>query len=277
MNAYATVDSLKSGSALDISGDERDARLRAMLESVSRQIDGYCFRHFYTLRATRLFDGCGAARLETPDLISVDEDGLRTDDDGDLAHETLWDAADYRLHPANAAPTAGLDGSRPHHAIIAVGRADGRRHFPRGLRSVRVSGEWGYRRAETPARETLQSAVDSAASVIVLTERADIEVGCTLLIDDEQIYALAARGNAVSVLRGVNGSAAAPHASGASIAIRAFPPPVREAAFTQAARLWSLPASETLQRVGGASRMPVSLDADIRRALSPYRRLMPAG
>ena len=48
MNAYVTLDILKSGAVLDIAGSEDDGRLLMLLESVSRQVDAYCNRHFFT-------------------------------------------------------------------------------------------------------------------------------------------------------------------------------------------------------------------------------------
>ena len=59
-NAYVSLDTLKSASVLDITGTGDDARLRILLENVSRQVDRHCNRHFFTLAATRKFDGAAA-------------------------------------------------------------------------------------------------------------------------------------------------------------------------------------------------------------------------
>ena len=51
-NAYAGLTTLKSAGVLNITGAGFDDRLLALLEDVSRQIDGYCNRHFYVLTTT---------------------------------------------------------------------------------------------------------------------------------------------------------------------------------------------------------------------------------
>ena len=66
MNAYVTLDILKSGAVLDIAGSEDDGRLLMLLESVSRQVDAYCNRHFFTLRGEMVFDGGRLERAANP-------------------------------------------------------------------------------------------------------------------------------------------------------------------------------------------------------------------
>jgi len=118
MNAYVSVDTLKSSGVLNITGSGDDTRLRSLVENVSRMVDRYCNRHFYILQATRKFDGNGTVRLLVPDLVSIDSSGLKTDDDRDRTFETTWAATDYLLAPSNADPTtAGNLESRPYTAI----------------------------------------------------------------------------------------------------------------------------------------------------------------
>ena len=141
-NSYVSLDALKGPSALNTS---EDGRLLALLEGVSRAIDRYCNRHFYVLNAARVFDGSGTERLLLPDLISVDTDGVRSDDNGDRTFETVWAAADYALLPPNADPgTAGNTQSRPYTSIEAARGA--RSAWPAGRRTVRIAGQWGWQR-----------------------------------------------------------------------------------------------------------------------------------
>ena len=90
-NSYVSLDVFKGEGVLNIVGDGGDARLLSLLESVSRLADRYCNRHFYVLEATRRFDGDGGKWLLLPDLVSIDDGGLRTDDDMDGVFETVWD------------------------------------------------------------------------------------------------------------------------------------------------------------------------------------------
>ena len=59
MNAYVSVDTLKSSGVLNITGSGDDSRLRGLVENISRVVDRCCNRHFYVLQATRRFDGDG--------------------------------------------------------------------------------------------------------------------------------------------------------------------------------------------------------------------------
>ena len=122
-NSYVSLDVFKGEGVLNIAGDGGDARMLSLLESVSRMVDRYCNRHFYVLEATRRFDGDGGARLLVPDLVSIDEGGLKTDDDLDGVFETTWEAGEYVLLPLNADPgSRGNAGSRPYTSVAVSGR-----------------------------------------------------------------------------------------------------------------------------------------------------------
>ena len=58
-NAYLDLTTLKSSGVLNITGAGLDSRLLPLLENVSRWIDDHCGRWFYSLTATRQFDGAG--------------------------------------------------------------------------------------------------------------------------------------------------------------------------------------------------------------------------
>lgn len=265
MNTYTTLDAVKSPSALDIQHDREDERILAVIEAVSRQIDGYCGRSFYVVNATRLFDcdgGDGSRMLFTPDLVSVDANGLATDDDGDGAFETVWPDADFELHPPNAAPAGGgrshWSGARPYYAV-RVASGSGRR-FPGGYRRTRIAGQWGFWRRLRTARETLSGAVDAERVEIAVSGRADVCAGHTLLVGSEQLYVRRVSApRTFQVERGVNGTTAAAHQSSDAILVFEYPAPVREAATIQTARTW---------RGEGAA-----LDVDLREMLGAYRRL----
>ncbi len=126
-----------------------DTRLRVVIEGVSRQIDAYCNRHFYVLAAIRIFDSAGGHELLTPDLVSIDANGLKTDDDKDRTFETTWAAADYLIEPPNADPTGGHDGSRPYSRLVVDTDAGNKTDWPAGRQTVQAIGQWGYWQTET--------------------------------------------------------------------------------------------------------------------------------
>ena len=270
MNAYVTLGLVKSGAVLDISGSEDDGRLLMLLESVSRQVDAYCNRHFFAHRAAMVFDGDGSTALRIPDLVSVDTDGLATDDDGDRLFEVAWDESDYLLHPANADPAGGHDLASPYTWVLTDTEAGARSGFPAGTRRLRIAGEWGYWRRLRPASESLSGALEAGDSEIDVSGGSDVEAGHTLLVGSEQIYVRGRTANKLDVLRGVNGTDAAAHTSGAGIGIYQYPGPVSEAVIIQASRLWKRKDSAFADASGFAGGM----DPDAVELLAPYRKIV---
>jgi hypothetical protein len=269
-NAYVSLDTLKSAGVLNITGAGDDKRLLQLIEAVSRLIDRYCNRHFYVLSATRRFDGDGSPTLLVPDLISVDANGLKTDDNRDRVYETTWAATDYLLLPSNADPaSSGNPQARPYTRIEADVDAGTKRAFPAGIRTVQLSGQWGWRRDLKRATETANAIADAATASVTVSSRTDVEAGHTILIDSEQMYVRSYSGNTLTVTRGVNGTTAASHSGGASIDIYEYPDPIVEAAVIQAARLWKRKDSA----FAAEGQAGAQLDRDVSAMLGPYRKL----
>lgn len=270
-NTYVTLDVLKGPSALNITGSGDDARLLAMAEGVSGLVDRYCNRHFYVVRATRLFDGSGT-KLLLPDLVRIDDGGVRSDDVGDGTFDTAWGEGDYVLLPANADPEGAGSMARPYTSIEVSGR--GARHaWPAGRGTVQIAGEWGWQRRLRRDGETSGAVADAETTEIGVgpstsSVRTDlgVAVGHTLLIDEEQLYVREARDGALVVDRGVNGTTATAHDSGAAVYVFEYPGPAVEATLLQAVRLWRLAGA------GGDSEGRAVLDADVRALLASYRK-----
>ena len=267
-NSYVSLDVFKGEGVLNIVGDGGDARMLSLLESVSRLVDRYCNRHFYVLEATRRFDGDGGTRLLLPDLVSIDEGGLRTDDDLDGGFETAWDVGEYLLLPLNADPSShGNPGSRPYTSVAVSGTVDGKSRWPVGAATVQIAGQWGWWRHLRRAVGTAERVADAAAPVVTVTDRAGIEAGVTLLVESEQMYVRSYSGTSLTVVRGVNGAAAAAHDAGAAVEVFEYPGPVVEAVILQASRLQ--------RRMAGAAGPPEGgggLDEDVRLLLGMYRK-----
>ena len=270
MNAYVTLDILKSAAVLDIAGSEDDERLLMLLESVSRQVDAYCNRHFFTLRRAMTLDGDGSTALRIPDLVSVDVGGLATDEDGDRVFEDIWDESDYLLYPSNADPVGGHDLSSPYTGVLVDTEAGDRGAFAAGVRRVRIAGEWGYWRRIRRASESVAASLDAESGDIEVGGGEDIGVGHTLLVGSEQIYVHSRHGDRLAALRGVNGTGAAAHATGAEIGIYRYPGPVTEAVIIQASRLWKRKDSAFVDATGFVG----GLDPDAVELLAPYRKIV---
>ncbi len=229
-NAYVTLDTLKGSGVLNITGSGDDARLLTLIEAVSRIIDHFCGRHFYSMKSAKRFDGDGSFSLLVPDLISVDAGGLKTDDNKDRSFETTWETTDFLLIPTNADPTNSDNPEARPYARIEVDRDAGTKaSFPVGRELVQITGEWGYRRHLARASETANAIADATTTSVTVSARTDVEPGHTLLVDSEQLYVKSYSGNTLTVARGVNGTAAASHGGGALIDIDRPPGPIVEA------------------------------------------------
>lgn len=238
MNAYATLDTLKSDSALDIDGTGDDTRLRILLETASREVDRLCGRHFYTLAATRKYDGDGGLKLLIDDLIAIDTSGLKTDDNKDRTFETTWATTDYLLRPSNADPTTRMNpGSKPYTSVEVDVDGGTEDVWTDGFETVQIAGQWGWWRHLKRASET---ATVSNATTTTLTASAatDVEVGHTLLLEDEQVYVTAISGTTYTIVRGVNGTTGAAHSAGTAIDIYEYPEPIAQVCILMASRLW---------------------------------------
>ena len=276
MNSYTTVETLRGPGVLDIREDRYDVRLRTLVESVSRQVDGYCNRHFFVLHAARTFDGDGSGTLRVPDLVSIVQGGLKTDDDRDRKFETSWKRADYILTPTNADPTGGHDASSPYTAIVVDAAAGGRTRFPAGVSTVRVSGSWGYRLRLSPAGELAED-VDDVQTLIPVASPHALGTGHTLEIGAEQVYVTRVSGDSLEVERGVNGTLPESHLGGDRLYVHRYPGPISEAVMLQVARLWRRRDASfaSAGRFPGDSRTTLTgLDPDVRQLIAPYRKLV---
>ena len=264
-NTYVTLEAVKGPPALNITGSGEDGRLMAVTEAASRLIDRHCNRNFYTTRATWRFDGTGTARLLLPDLVSVEDDGVRTDDGRDGTFGTAWDASEYVLLPRNADPEGAGAASRPYTSI-EVSRGGGRQAWPAGRGAVQIAGEWGWSRRTRREGETVGAVADAEAREVRVSSGSGASAGHTLLIGEEQLYVREVRGGALVVDRGVNGTEASAHEEGSAVYVFEYPGPVVEAALLQTVRLWRLTSG------GGDSGGRAVLDADVRAMLGSYRK-----
>ena len=264
-NTYLTLEELKGPSVLNITGSGDDVRLLGMAEGASRLIDRYCNRHFYAARATRRFDGSGGERLLVPDLVSVDDDGVRTDDGGDGTFGTTWDASYYVLLPANADPEGGGAASRPYTSI-EVARRGTKQVWPAGRSTVQIAGEWGWQRRVRREDETASAVADAASREVMVSSESGASAGHTLVINEEQLYVRESGGGALAVERGVNGTEPSAHDTGTAVYVFEYPGPVVEAALLQAVRLWRLTSG------AGDHAGRAVLDEDVRAMLGSYRK-----
>ena len=266
---YGDLTKLKDDSVLKdpAAGTDDDDELFELLLAVSDWVDGYCNRHFYPRVETLLFDGTGSDRLPVPDLVAVTE--LSESGDGGRGLRRAWEPGEYRLLPHNAAPL--LPWGRPYGALRALAERDG--GFASGEGNVRVSGTWGYRLFAEPSGATLAAEAAATAATLAVSDGKQFRIGQTVLLGGggnataaEQALVTGIDGTDLSVSRGLNGTTAAVHASGAAVGILRWPPSVERAALIQAARIWTRAADFEPFYVDA------DVDTDVRLLLEPYRK-----
>lgn len=135
-NGYTTLSTVRSVLGIPSTDTSNDALIEATVESVSRMIDNYTGRKFYSADGTYYYAPISIDEIYTDDLLSVTS--LKTDDDADGTFETTWAATDYQLLPFNAASEG-----RPYTRIETSGYGD--YSFPVNVkRSVQLIGSFGY-------------------------------------------------------------------------------------------------------------------------------------
>jgi len=278
-NSYVSLPTVRGTGALDLgTGTALDRRLLLLIEDVSRGVDRFSNRQFFILEEQRQYDGDGKDELLVSDLIAVGT--LEEDSNADGTFNTVWNAADYRLWPYNAAPTSSW--GRPYSKLVVNTASDGTQDiFQKGQRNYRVTGTWGYTNVTVDSGRNGSDTLDSTSTELVLTGGTNgtfIEVGHTLFLNDEQMYVTSASSGAtaVTVERGVNGSTATAHPT-SDVNVVQYPGPITEAVIMQTSRLCKRKDSAFATEIGfpesGQMMVFRGLDPDVKQFLLPYRRL----
>lgn len=270
---YADVAMLKAALRIPSAQTGDDAALLALLEAVSDGFDRALGVAFHAVTATRYFRWDGAPghnprrlQLRRP-LVAATAVGV--DEDGDGSFErTLVENTDYVRQPRNA------DSYEPAWALELLRSGTQVAAWPNATDAVRVAGRWGWSE-ETESAGTFAEDLDTSETGVDLTAGHAVAIGDTVVVDSEQMFVRAfASANTATVTRGVNGTTAAVHSSGAAVAARRYPRAVEQATLLQASRFWNE------QKTGGASVLAgsvggfsfSSLYPAIRDLLAPFRQ-----
>lgn len=271
MNWYCSRDALRERLGLtDTQRTDVNPALDRIIESVSRQIDAWCGRHFFVRAGTWTLtypanrSRLGQMLLLPFDLVAVTS--LKTDSAGDRTYAAEWATTDYDLWPADApyqSPPA------PYWGIAR--RAGGDYSFPTSAHGVQIVGKRGYSEVLERSTATVAEAVDTSETAIDVSSGAALEVGQTILVDSEQMFITAISTNTPTVIRGVNGTTAAAHNNAAAIDIYTYPV-ISESCLTQCQRRFEGTIgrpnrNETEQTLRAYAR----LDRDIVDAISLFK------
>jgi hypothetical protein len=101
-NGYATLTEVKSTDVLNFSNTDHDTILESVIEGVSRAIDNWCGRHFYSASETRYYTTKDPYCVRVHDISTASGLSVYTDVDGDGTFENTLASTDYNLMPYNA-------------------------------------------------------------------------------------------------------------------------------------------------------------------------------
>lgn len=264
--SYLSRDNFKTRLADTATTD--DVVYRTVLEAVAELIDQELHRTFRTYLATRYYTARYSGRLDLPegdDLLAITT--LKSDPDDDQDYDDTWATTDYQLEPINATVDR-----RPYYRIRT--KRQGTRTFPSSYQGVEIAGKWGFWEDLETSPSTTAEALDATETGVDVTAGSDFDVLDTILVDSEQMYVTAIASNSLTVVRGVNGTTAATHLTGATVQRYRYPAPVVEATGIQAARYF-LRKGAPFGVLGSADvgyvRLRPQLDPDVLALLDPYR------
>jgi hypothetical protein len=142
-NRYATVAEAKTRLGIDDTVD--DTIIGQVLDAVSRSIDEWTGRYFYSATETRYYTSEWDDLIQVDDLVSVTSIG--TDEDNDRVYEKTWSVTDYDLYPHNAEVVG-----KPYSRIYMA--PNGLYSFPASIaKGVKLIGSFGWPAVPAPVKE----------------------------------------------------------------------------------------------------------------------------
>ena len=280
-NLLATPTEIKAAlpNAIRAATTAYDAVLTRLAGEVSRYVENHCHRVFYPALATRYFRGSGGRWQRVDDLLTITSVSISTDDG--LTYTAL--AADDYF--ATVEGDANSPKSYTHLELDANGDYT---YWPKGAKAVKVVGVWAYTDDRATCWEDSLDTVennpltsggtsvtvndDDGADLWGVTPR--FAAGQLARIESEYVEVTAAATNALTVVRGRNGTTAAQHAQNTTIELWRPPEPVKQAVIVQITRGFA----RALQGFGDARAVPEmgeliwtrSLDPDVQTKLAHY-------
>ena len=285
MNAYVSLQELKSRGALNTTGTAADARVLNQIVAVSREVDAYCGVHFYTQEGTKFYNGSASTTLLIDDNVGVTS--LKEDSTQDGTYDVTWNGTgennttDFFLEPYNAEPTSE-DHGRPYYKMTVNPNTPGSQDiFETGRRNYEIVGKWGYSsHTRTQAVTVSGTGTTNATATSLAVSAAGIEVGWTIVIGTEQLFVESTgTGANLTVRRGVNGAPSANISNSAAITYYTYPPTVTEAVLMQTSRLFRRAqggyASEVSITDAGINQPNIprnGLDSDVKLMLGRFKK-----
>ena len=144
-NGYATLVEIKVADVLNIPNADHDTILESVIEGVSRAIDNWTGRFFFSSTETRYYTSVESDTLFVDDISTATNLTLYTDDDGDRTYENTWATTDFDLLPLNA-ETGGF----PFTMIETT--PNGSYTFPGTKKGVKITAAFGWAAVPKPIK-----------------------------------------------------------------------------------------------------------------------------
>ena len=230
MNCYATLSQVQAALLPETVSDT--SRLLDCLIAASRGVDEYCNRTFYVTTETRLFDVDNVKRINIDDLVSLTT--IKYDSSLDGTFGTSPASTDYKLWPPNRYPKTSIDVLYDRSSTLPI----------LGFRTCEISGQWGYGDCTSApwATSSITITVATTTGTTVTASASGLLAGQTIRSGNEDMFisSVDTLGTSLTVIRGVNGTVAETHTTGA-VRIARYPQTIINTAIIKAIDLWRMP------------------------------------
>ena len=241
-NLYITLADLRNNApdALRSTNTTYDQAFLRLAHAISRWIDDYCERVFYPVSEIRYFPGGGGQDLWPGDLISVSE--VAISEDNGLTYTALA-STDYMLMGGNDY------GPRGSYNRIRLDINGDQVTWPTGQKAIRITAVWGWHDDRAGAFEDSTDEVENnplsdSGTTLTVNDIDGIDLwgvtprfseGALLRIGSEYLEVVdTGASEALTVVRGRNGTTAAAHLQNVQIDLWRPPAVVKQAALIQA-------------------------------------------
>jgi hypothetical protein len=263
---YCTLSQVRSALGLDAALTSQDDALCDHIREASRFIDRFTGRHFFPLTATRTYDYPGQPwELQLrADLLSCT--ALT------VAGTAYTATTQYLLRPPDAFAYQWIEIVKGSGALFIWSDT------PQGC--ITVAGVWGwhddYANAWEASGQTSPTISSTTATTFAVTSAANFSRRQTIKIDTELLLITGIASTTLTVLRGIDGTTAATHTSGAAISIYRPPADIEHVALRLATwyhHLKDAPFEKTANASLGITTVPARAPADVLAQLGPFRRI----
>lgn len=266
MDAVISLNALKAGMSFSTDTTE-DVLLGESIRDASDAIVQHTHRRFTVRTETNYYDAYCADHIQVDDLISVS--ALATDIALNRTYSWTWSTDEYELEPMNARSR-----NRPYQSIHR--RPLSGKSFTPGRRTARVDGVFAVDDSTELPGSTLSGAHN--ASVTTWTVAAGtgqfLSVADRLLVDSEQALVTAIATDSLTVVRGIHGTTAASHLTGATISRYVLPGNLVSAGRIIATRLYKRKDAPRGDSGGGdfGATFGIAFDREVLHLLGSFRK-----